>query len=221
MIGPQTTAVKTALGPLLNGLVNYEYWLPVPSMMFPGVGELMETYQSLAPAEDADLVGSYMAPQGYAQMQVIEQAITATGGLDDTALAEHTRTAGFDTVVGTVRFGDGGEWEQPRVVQVQYQNVTDAGPEQFKTAHTQVVVTPTEYASGELELEKWSRPVDRISRRSRGGFLILLVGALDHHPLVERGAGPDEGDEVGSVDRPPPLLGRLDELAGHGQSGCP
>lgn len=25
MIGPQNTAVKTALGPLLNGFVNYEY----------------------------------------------------------------------------------------------------------------------------------------------------------------------------------------------------
>ncbi|MFC5744711.1 ABC transporter substrate-binding protein [Actinomadura rugatobispora] len=26
MIGPQNTAVKTTLGPLLNGFVNYEYW---------------------------------------------------------------------------------------------------------------------------------------------------------------------------------------------------
>ena len=27
--------------------------------------------------------------------------------------------------------------------------------------------------------------------------------ALDPHPLVDLGAGADEGDEVGSVDRPP------------------
>jgi len=33
MIGPQSSAVQTALGPLLNGLVNYEYWLPVPKMI--------------------------------------------------------------------------------------------------------------------------------------------------------------------------------------------
>lgn len=45
MIGPQNTAVKTALGPLLNGFVNYEYWAPVPKMMFPGVQELLNTYQ--------------------------------------------------------------------------------------------------------------------------------------------------------------------------------
>ncbi|MCW5963631.1 MAG: amino acid ABC transporter substrate-binding protein [Bryobacterales bacterium] len=28
MIGPQNTAVKTTLGPLLNGFMNYEYWQP-------------------------------------------------------------------------------------------------------------------------------------------------------------------------------------------------
>ena len=31
MIGPQNTSVKTALGTLLNGFVNYEYWAPVPA----------------------------------------------------------------------------------------------------------------------------------------------------------------------------------------------
>jgi branched-chain amino acid transport system substrate-binding protein len=30
MIGPQSSAVQTELGPLLNGIVNYEYWLPTP-----------------------------------------------------------------------------------------------------------------------------------------------------------------------------------------------
>jgi branched-chain amino acid transport system substrate-binding protein len=30
MIGPQNTALKTTLGPLLNGFVNYEYWLASP-----------------------------------------------------------------------------------------------------------------------------------------------------------------------------------------------
>jgi branched-chain amino acid transport system substrate-binding protein len=39
MIGPQNTSVKTTLGPLLNGFVNYEYWVPSPKLMFPGVRE--------------------------------------------------------------------------------------------------------------------------------------------------------------------------------------
>jgi branched-chain amino acid transport system substrate-binding protein len=43
MIGPQNTDVKLTLGPLLNGFVNYEYWVPGPGMMFPGVVELLRT----------------------------------------------------------------------------------------------------------------------------------------------------------------------------------
>ena len=36
MIGPQSSAVQTQLGSVINGVVNYEYWLPVPAMSFPG-----------------------------------------------------------------------------------------------------------------------------------------------------------------------------------------
>jgi branched-chain amino acid transport system substrate-binding protein len=150
MIGPQTTPVKTALGPLLNGLVNYDYWLPVPSMMFRGVKELIASYQARAPAAGADRLGFYMAPQAYAQMQVVEQAVLATGTLEDDALAEYTRQATFDTVVGDVRFGPGGEWAESRVVQVQFQNVKDHSVDQFKDASTQIVVAPGELASGDL-----------------------------------------------------------------------
>ena len=32
MIGPQSTAFKMQLGPLLNGLVNNDNWLPVEAM---------------------------------------------------------------------------------------------------------------------------------------------------------------------------------------------
>src|ERR1700752_615825 len=33
MVGPENTAVKAQLGPLLNGFVNYDFWLPVPQMI--------------------------------------------------------------------------------------------------------------------------------------------------------------------------------------------
>ncbi|MDB5635048.1 MAG: branched-chain amino acid transporter substrate-binding protein, partial [Tardiphaga sp.] len=65
MIGPQNTVVKTTLGPLLNGIVNYEYWAPVPRMMFPGVQEFLNTYQARAGAAGVDLLGHYMAPLAY------------------------------------------------------------------------------------------------------------------------------------------------------------
>lgn len=150
MIGPQSAMVKTTLGPLLNGFVNYEYWLPVPKMMFAGTRDFIENYQSRAVKEGVDALGFYTAPMAYAQLQVLEQAITATAGLEDARLAEYTRQATFETVVGKVKFGQYGEWQQARVLQVQYQNVKGHDVEQFKDARTQVVVAPSDWASGKL-----------------------------------------------------------------------
>ena len=154
MIGPQNTAVKTRLGPLLNGFVNYEYWQPVPAMMFPGVQQFLNTYQ--ARAGDAgvdpgvDSLGHYMAPLAYAQMQVVAQAVEATGGLDDDVLSAFTRDATFSTVMGDVKFGKNGEWEHPRVLQVQFQGITGHEAGQFKDGSRQVVVAPSSMASGQL-----------------------------------------------------------------------
>src|SRR5580700_11401141 len=110
MIGPQNTAVKTTLGPMLNGFVNYEYWQPVPKMRFPGVQQLLNTYQARAADAGVDLLGHYMTPLAYAQMQVVAQAVNATGGFDDAALSTFTRGATFNTVMGDIKFGKNGEW---------------------------------------------------------------------------------------------------------------
>jgi branched-chain amino acid transport system substrate-binding protein len=150
MIGPQNGAIKAQLGPLLNGLVNYEYWLPVPKMMYPGVADMIATYQSLAQGAGADPLGYYVAPQAYAQMQVVGQAIAGTGSLDDAKLAQFTRESLFKTVVGDVKFGKGGGWSEARVLQVQYQNIGGADLSQFKDARTQAVVWPSSLASGAL-----------------------------------------------------------------------
>src|SRR6195256_402169 len=50
MVGLQATAIKTQLGPLLNGWTNYDFWLPVPKMEFPGVADLIKKYQAQAGA---------------------------------------------------------------------------------------------------------------------------------------------------------------------------
>lgn len=150
MIGPQNTAVKTALGPLLNGFVNYEYWAPVPKMMFPGVEELLNTYQSRAGDAGVDLLGHYMAPLAYTQMQVIAQAVEATGGFDDPALSAFTRDATFGTVMGDIKFGKNGEWAHPRVLQVQFQGISGHEVEQFRTGSRQIVVSPSDVISGRL-----------------------------------------------------------------------
>ncbi len=150
MIGPQNGSVKSQLGPLLNGLVNYEYWLPVEKLMYPGVEEMIEKYQARAQQEGTDPLGYYVAPMAYAQMQIIEQAITASQSLDDNTLAAYTREAVFHTVVGDVKFGKGGGWTEARVLTVQYQQLTDNAIAQFKEAKTQVVLMPEALSSGNL-----------------------------------------------------------------------
>ena len=150
MVGLQATATKTQLGPLLNGFINYELWLPVPKMQFPGVTDLISRYQARAAAEGVDPLGYYMPPWAYAQLQVLQQAVEATKTLDDAKLGSHIRAHSFRTVVGDVQFGAQGEWARSRILQVQYQNIRGHDIAQFKDMSTQVVVAPAEYASGEV-----------------------------------------------------------------------
>lgn len=150
MIGPQNTAVKTALGPLLNGVVNYEYWAPVPSMSSPAVLEMLEKYQARALKMGVDPLGHYMAPLAYAQMQVVAQAIEATGRIDHEALISYAQSATFETVIGDVAFGPGGEWRDSRVLQVQFQGIVGNDFGQFKDGARQAVVAPGRLASGEI-----------------------------------------------------------------------
>jgi branched-chain amino acid transport system substrate-binding protein len=150
MIGPQNGLVKAELGALLNGLVNYEYWLPVPSLVNPQIQSLIATYQSRAEPAGADPLGYYVAPLAYAQLQVLEQAIRAVGSTDDAALSDYTRKATFDTVVGNVTFGEGGGWARPRVLTVQFQNIESKNIEEFKRPDTQAVVYPADIASASV-----------------------------------------------------------------------
>lgn len=150
MIGPQNTSIRTILGPLLNGLVNYEYWVPVPKMMYHGARRMIGAYQKRAGEAGVDPLGHYMAPLAYAQMQVVAQAVEATGGLDDIILSTYASEETFDTVMGDLRFGKNGEWAHPRVLQVQFRDVAGHEADQFKDGSRQVVVSPSTLASGQL-----------------------------------------------------------------------
>jgi branched-chain amino acid transport system substrate-binding protein len=150
LVGLQATAIKTQLGPLLNGWTTYDFWLPVPKMDFPGVADLIKRYQARAAAEGVDPLGYYMAPWGYAQLQVLQQAVEGTKSLDDAKLGDYIRANTFKTVVGDVKFGAKGEWAQSRVLQVQFQHVKGNDVAQFKDISTQVVVSPPAYESGKV-----------------------------------------------------------------------
>jgi len=144
MVGLQSTVFKTKLGPLLNGFMNYDFWLPAKSLMFEGTDAFLKKYQERAAAAGVDPLGYYMAPFSYAYLDVLGKAITATKSLDDSKLADYIRK----TIVGDVSFGKGGEWAKSRVFQAQFRGIKGNGVDQFKDPNTEVIITPAEYKSG-------------------------------------------------------------------------
>jgi len=150
MVGLQATVFKQQLGPLLNGVVNYDTWLPVKSMEFPGAMELLKKYQERAKAAGTDPLGYYMPVWAYAYLQVLGDAITASRSLNDDVLADYIRKTRFATVVGDVKFGKQGEWEEERTLAAQFQNITSNGIDDFRELKNEVIIYPPKYKSGEL-----------------------------------------------------------------------
>ena len=150
MVGLQYASLMGSLGPMLNGFVNYDVWVPEPTLNFTGVERILEKYQAVAEDAGVDPLGYYLPPFAYAYMQILGQAVEATGGLDQDALAKHLHSHAFETVVGTVRFGANGEWEKSRVLTVQYQGIKEPGLEPFTRAGTRVVLYPEAWRSGDL-----------------------------------------------------------------------
>jgi len=148
MVGLQSTVIKTQLGPLLNGWVNYDYWLPFPKLTNPGVENLLKQYQARAQTEGVDPLGYYMAPWAYSQLQVIAQAVEASKSLDDKIIADYIRANTFSTVLGDVKFGANGEWAQPRMLQIQFHDIKSNDVGQFRQMDTQTLLTPEGYKSG-------------------------------------------------------------------------
>jgi branched-chain amino acid transport system substrate-binding protein len=150
MVGLQATAFKLQLGPMLNGIVNFETWLPVKSMEFPGSLELLKKYQERAPAAGTDPLGYYMPVWAYADLQVLGQAITATKSLNDDTLAAYMHKATFSTVVGEVKFGPLGEWTEERTLAAQFQNIKSNSIDEFRDTKTEVIIYPPQFKSGEV-----------------------------------------------------------------------
>ncbi|HEX2255147.1 MAG TPA: ABC transporter substrate-binding protein, partial [Afifellaceae bacterium] len=150
MVGLQFAGIQTALGPLLNGIVNYDFWVPEPTLQFEGIEAFLEKYQQRAEGEGVDPLGHYLPPYAYAYLQILGQAVEAVGEIDHEAIAEHMRTSTYDTVVGEVAFAENGEWKTSRVLMIQFQGVKDNSLEQFTQPGTRVVIKPDEWKSGDL-----------------------------------------------------------------------
>ena len=130
MIGMLITPIRVQLGPIANGLVIVETFLPSPKLQFAGLDDLMKRYMAKAPELKTDPLGYAFVPIGYAAGQTLAQAVEATKSLDHDKLAEHMHKATFKTVVGDVAFAKDGEWTKPRQFTTQVQNVD---PEQSRS----------------------------------------------------------------------------------------
>ena len=152
LVGPQFASLRTQLGPLLNGIVNYESYTPEVAAKYPFLDQFLAKYQGRAIKEGVDPLGFYLPPYAYAMMQVLEQAIKATGSLDQTQLAEYMHKYEFDTFVGKVRFAKNGEWSVPRMLTVQYHGVAGNDLEQWMKPGHVTVLYPPAYKTGDVKV---------------------------------------------------------------------
>src|SRR5580698_9244018 len=104
MVGLQSTAIKVQLGPLLNGIVDYDFWLPWSKLASPAGLEFLKKYQAEASAMGVDALGYYLPPFAYAYMQILQQAVDSAKSIDDDKLADAIRKGTFKTIVGDIKF---------------------------------------------------------------------------------------------------------------------
>ena len=150
LIGQLVTPIKVQLGPVQNGIIITESFVPSPKLNFPGLEALMKRYQAEAPKLKTDPLGYAFVPLGYAAGQVLDQAITATKSLDHEVLAKYLHANTFKTVVGEIGFGKDGEWSTPRMFVTQFQNIEANNLDQFRTGARQPILWPPEYKVGDL-----------------------------------------------------------------------
>jgi branched-chain amino acid transport system substrate-binding protein len=148
MVGLQFTPIMQSLGSQLNGIVNYNSY--VPGMKYPGIEDFLGRYAKKAAEAKVDPLGFYLPPFNYAIGQMLEQAVNGTKSLDQKKMAEYLRKSEMKTIVGPIRYDKTGEWANPRVVQAQFRGVVDKDVEQFRQPGRQVVIYPDDYKTGDV-----------------------------------------------------------------------
>ena len=153
MVGLQFSGIMKGLGPKLNGVLNYDFYVPEPNMkVYPGVRDLLKRYRKIAPSRKVDPLGYYIAPWSYAYLQVLGQAINAVGKIDHAAIAKHIHATEFTTVIGKVKFGKNGEWAKGRTLTVQWQNIKKKKDlQQFTQPGIRKIMAPFAFATGKVK----------------------------------------------------------------------
>jgi len=147
MVGLQATVFKQRLGAKLNGIVNYETWVPSDKLMAPARA-FFDKYQARAGAEGVDPLGYYLGGWGYAYLSALEQAINVAKSIEDDKVADAFRKTTFKTIMGDWSYGPGGEWTKSGMMQVQYHDIKEG--ETWKGMNYQTVLTPADQKTGTL-----------------------------------------------------------------------
>jgi branched-chain amino acid transport system substrate-binding protein len=150
MVGLQATVFKRQLGPLLNGFVNYETWVPSDKMLTADVQEFLKEYQARAGAEGVDPLGYYLGTWGYAYLELLGNAVQGAKSLKDDDIANYLHKNTVKTIMGDMKFGPTGEWANSRMLQVQYHDIKGTDLDQFRGMDTQTVVTPADLKTGSI-----------------------------------------------------------------------
>lgn len=150
MIGLLATPIKMTLGPLMNGLVIMESFVPTPAFNFPGLHEVLKKYSGKAAGQKIDPLGHGFVPFGYAAGQILAKAVEETKSLDHDKIASYIHANTFSTVVGEISYNKEGDWQQPRTVFTQFQNVVAGDLDQFRDTKRQVILWPAKYKTGNI-----------------------------------------------------------------------
>lgn len=148
LIGLLVTPIKMRLGPLMDGIVIMESF--VPSFDYPGLKDVLAKYRVKAAGEKIDPFGYGFVPFAYAAGQVLAEAVTQTKGFDHDKLASYIHGHKFSTVAGEIAYNKNGDWTEPRTVFTQFQNVTPNDLEQFSKVDHQVILWPDKYKTGKI-----------------------------------------------------------------------
>jgi branched-chain amino acid transport system substrate-binding protein len=81
-------------------------------------------------------------PFAYGALQILGEAATKTGGLDNEKIAKYIHAHEFNTVAGPISFTADGEWTKNRMVTIQFQGITSGSVEEFKDPKKVVMLYP-------------------------------------------------------------------------------
>jgi len=150
LIGLMITGTKVQLGPLLNGMIITQGFLPASTFLFPGTKDLLDKYAARAPAQGLDPLGWSFPPYGYAAGQVLAQAVEGAKSLDHAKLADYMHSHEFSTVVGKLAFGKDGEWAKGREVWTQFQHIATGTLDTFRDVSHQPILLPADMKTGSV-----------------------------------------------------------------------